>query len=99
MKCLYILLLFFAAMGLTVLFSGCTGVGTHSVYSGYGYPYYGNSIGYRRVYYDADDTDHRRSVHNRHRQTRPQRVERSQAHRPSSPARNMGRPKSGGRRK
>jgi hypothetical protein len=126
MRFSYTLFLTFAVTGMTVLLSGCSGGGSYSVYSGYGYPYYGHGIGYSTVYYDDDyydnDLDSRREriedrrenreerinnmspeqrqhVGNRLRQTQPQRVERRQVRRVNRPARNMGRPRMGGRRR
>jgi len=114
MRVSYILLLTFVATGLAVLLSGCAGGGSHTVYSGYGYPYYGHSVGYRTVYYD-DNVNNRRE-HRREqvqnmspaqsqrtrdhlRKTQPQRVERRQSRQVNRSMRNMGRPRMGGRRR
>ena len=101
-----VLTLVFAVV--TALFSGCTGGGGSysSVYGGYGYPRYGHDIGYNSMYYSNRRAYGAKRVRNMNpqqrqqdqrslQQTRPQRVER----RATRPARNMGRPRGGGRRR
>lgn len=116
MKFSYRLLLAVILTAITALLSACGGGGggSYSVYSGYGYPYYGHGVGYKRVNYN-DNFDNRRERRTERidtmspgqrqqasdslRQNQPQRVERRQASRASNPARNMGRPRTGGRRR
>ena len=96
MRVSYTLLLTFVVTGLAVLLSGCAGGGSYSVYSGYGYPYSGHSVGYRTVYYD-DDVGHRRE----HRRERVQDMSPSQrqSRQVNRSTRNMGRPRMGGGRR
>lgn len=74
MRVSYVLVLTLIVTGLAVLLSGCAGGGNYSVYSGYGYPYYGHSVGYQTVYYD-DDFNHRRNRIDERREHRTERVE------------------------
>ena len=103
MKISYTLLLTLVAIGITALLSGCGGSSSHTVYSSYGYPYYGHGVGYNRAYYN-NNYDNRRGrrvekVNNMSPAQRQHTSKSVQARRTSSSARNMGRPRTGGRRR